>query len=251
MTGRVVAILLAGLFVSVACGGDDGNGGGRDGGDGGAAPFELLVSPMFVQGLVPGEPVPVLVSVSDMRADAGEVALAATFGAGSVSVEPDRIAPGEVADVTLIGDAVTDDVAAELAITATRGSVEQTATREIIVVPFEDDRGPMAADILGIFTGWLSREHPELGITSEDEYESAMVAPRLLVVSHYMFQDDEYELGVSWHVMIAPDDWAELYLRPRDELRPTRAFRVSSWSAALAGDPVEFSEVPPPDEVVR
>jgi hypothetical protein len=51
--------------------------------------------------------------------------------------------------------------------------------------------------------------------------------------------------------MVAPDDWAELYLRPRDELRPTRAFRVSSWSAALAGEPVEFTEVAPPDEVVR
>jgi hypothetical protein len=85
----------------------------------------------------------------------------------------------------------------------------------------------------------------------ESEFEGAMVAPRLLVVSHYMFTNELYELGVSWHVTVAPDDWAELYLRPRDELHPTRAFRVSSWSAALAGEPVEFTDVAPPDEVVR
>jgi hypothetical protein len=71
------------------------------------------------------------------------------------------------------------------------------------------------------------------------------------VVSHYEFTNDDYELGLSWHIMVPPDDWSELYLRPRDELNPTRAFRMSSWSAAMEGGEVEFTEVSPPAEVVR
>jgi hypothetical protein len=209
------------------------------------------VAPQFVQGIVPGEAVPVLVSVTDSVRGAGDVSLAATFPAGSVSVEPARIAPGEIAEVTLTADSVIDEVVSELIITATRGSVQQTANREVIVMPFENDRGEMAADVLGIFTPWLAREHPDLDITPEIRFEGVMVAPRLLVVSHYMFTNESYELGISWHVMVAPDDWAELYVRPRGEPRPTRAFRVSSWSAALAGDQVEFTEVAPPEEVVR
>lgn len=51
--------------------------------------------------------------------------------------------------------------------------------------------------------------------------------------------------------MVAPDDWAELYLRPRDSLTPTRAFRLSSWSTALGGGRVEITDVAPPAEVVR
>jgi hypothetical protein len=237
-------LFLAGVLFGGACGGED-EGGGE------AGPFQLTVTPEFVQGIVPGEAIPVLVSVTDSDPGSGEVSLAATFPAGIVSVEPERVAGGQIAEVTLTADAVSEEVVSELRITATRGSEEHTATREVIVMPFENDRAEMATDVLELFTAWLQREHSDLGITSETRFDGAMIAPRLLVVSHYLFMSEAYELGIAWHVMVAPDDWAELYLRPRDDLAPTRAFRLSSWSAALAGEPVNFVEVVPPQEVVR
>jgi hypothetical protein len=127
----------------------------------------------------------------------------------------------------------------------------RTATRAIAVVPGDDDLGPMASDLLALFLQWLDQERADLGIGPDSQFEGRVVAPMLLVVSHYMFENDEYELGLSWHVTISPNDWAELYLRPREQLLPTRAFRLSSWTAGLAGEPVGFTEVPPPSEVVR
>jgi hypothetical protein len=66
-----------------------------------------------------------------------------------------------------------------------------------------------------------------------------------------MFDNDDYELGVSWHIMVPPDDWSELHIRPKDSLTPAQAFRLSPWSAALAGEDVEFTEVAAPAEIVR
>ena len=51
--------------------------------------------------------------------------------------------------------------------------------------------------------------------------------------------------------MVAPDDWAELTIRPRDQLTPTHAFRLNSWSAAVAGGDIQIETVEPPPEVIR
>jgi hypothetical protein len=68
---------------------------------------------------------------------------------------------------------------------------------------------------------------------------------------HYVFFNDGWEVGVSWHIMIAPDDFAEAYLRPRGALRPTRRFRIGSYQTALETGFVEVTEVEPPAEVTR
>jgi hypothetical protein len=240
---RVLCVL--GVIIGIAasaCGGDD-----QADGD---LPFELIVHPEFVQGLHGGSSVTVLVSVEDPER-AAAVSLEAAYSGGVVEVQPSTIGPGELAEVTIEANAVSEETQTELTVTARRGSITRTATRAIAVVPGNDDLGPMASDLLALFTAWLEGSTPDLGIDRESQFEGRVVAPMLLVVSHYMFENDQYELGLSWHVTISPNDWAELYLRPRDQLLPTRAFRLSSWTAGLAGEPVEFTEVPPPSEVVR
>ncbi len=242
---RILAtiVVVAVALLLTACGeGDDSE---RDG------PFDLIVHPQFVQGALAGIPVTLLVTVEDAEEGAGEVSISASFPDGSVTVDPESIAAGEIAEVTLTADAVEADLETAVTVTARRGSLERTASRPLVVIPGEDDLGPMAADLLELFTEWLQDNHPDLGIGPEREFDGNVVAPRLLVVSHYMFADEEYELGLSWHVTVQPHDWAELYIRRRDALTPTRAFKLSSWSAALEGAAAEFMEVPPPDEVVR
>jgi hypothetical protein len=51
--------------------------------------------------------------------------------------------------------------------------------------------------------------------------------------------------------MVPPDDWADLYLRPRDEAAPTLAFRLASQAAALEDGVIEITPTQVPAEVTR
>ncbi len=241
---RIVAFaLLASLFVLLpaGCGSEPAEG-----------PFELVVQPEFVQGALAGEPVILLVAIEDEVAGGGPVELAAaSTGGAAASVEPASIAPGELADVTVVAGEVTEERDIEVTVTARRGDEERQASKSITVMPGQDELGPAAREVLGLFLPWLAEQQPELGIGPETELTGMVVAPRLLVVSHYAFLNEDYELGLAWHIMIAPDDWADIYIRPRDALGPTAAFRLSSWSTALAGGDVEIAPTELPAEVVR
>ena len=252
MTGRTrvwdrwlaAALVVAALFS--AC-----SGSGGDADDGSVGPFELIVHPEFVQGMYPGVPVTVLVAVADDSAGSGEVALTADFSHGSATVAPSGVSTGQIAQVTFTADPVVDEQEEALTVEGTRGSAESVADRRIVVMPGADDREAIARDLLALFLARLQQDRPDLRITEQSAFDGSVVAPRLLVVSHYLFQNDEYELGLSWHIMVAPDDWSELYVRPKDSLTPVTAFRLSSWSMALAGENVEFTEVEPPAQIVR
>ncbi len=110
------------------------------------------------------------------------------------------------------------------------------------VMPSED-----ALVLRDRFVAWLASAHPELGISAETTWRRVPAGAEILVVEHELFFSEEWELGLSWHVMIAPDDWAEMYLRHRgDELAPSFGARIAS---VVGGDhPVE---VPAPEVVQR
>ena len=83
------------------------------------------------------------------------------------------------------------------------------------------------------------------GITSSTEWISTPVQPHILVVSHYLFFSEDWEMSVMWHIMIAPYDWSRISLRPRDQLSPTLAFEIPSVSAPTV------VEIEPPAYVDR
>lgn len=216
-------------------------------------PFTLIVEPEFVQGVIPGQRLVMLVTIEDTSSDAPEAEVTAVAAGGQVSVDPQSIGVGEVAEVTYIADPVAgeQEVPMTMTITATRGSVVHEHEVATVVVPWEDSLAITASEILALYRPWLAETHPELGIESDTELDGTFVAPNLLVVSHYAFFNEDWEVGVAWHIMTAPDDWAEIYLRPRDEISPSTAFRLNSWSTALGGGAFEIEEVPAPDQVVR
>ncbi len=162
-----------------------------------------------------------------------------------------EVRPGEVAEVTVIADQATEERPLEIVVTGSRGEIEQVATRATTVFAWEDDRGAYATTLLGVFSSWLAEERPDLGLDNTTEFSGSFVAPGLLVVSHYLFMSDDWEVGLSWHVMVPPDDWAEIYLRPRSEPAPTLAFRLASQDAALSDGNIAIEEVTPPIEIVR
>lgn len=234
MRSRVLSLIPVLLLVGACAGGS-------------SEPFELEVAPEIVHGLYP-ETGTILLARVTSRSDVPVSLRIEAEGAG-VSSAPEQVTPGEVAEFEITPGSVVEEVPVTIVVTGTKGSVEHTVTRETRVMPFE----PPADDarrLLGVFTSWLETNRPELGITGDGAFEGRGVDP-VLVVSHYLFLSDEWELGLSWHIMVPPDDWSELYLRPRDEWSPTVAFRLASRSAALEDGVVTIEEVPPPPEIVR
>jgi len=79
------------------------------------------------------------------------------------------------------------------------------------------------------FVPWLATNHPEFDITSETEWTGTIVNPGILVVMHYMFFSEDWEMYLTWHVMIPPYDWTRIYLRSRfTETQSSYAFEISS-----------------------
>jgi hypothetical protein len=209
----------------------------------------VVVSPEFIQGAIPGAQVVLLVSQNDETA--GAAVVTASAPGATVEVRPSEISGTQVAEVTVVPDATGTETELTITIEVATDDTTHTETRTTPVLTWEDDRAEQAREILGLFTSWLAENRSDLGITLETEFEGTLLAPQLLVVSHYGFFNDEWEIGLSWHVMIPPDDFSEIYLRPRSALQPTLAFRVGSWQTALDTGDYQIAEVEPPFEVVR
>ena len=153
--------------------------------------------------------------------------------------------------MTVVASPTDEEAEAAVTIAATAAGASSEVIRTVTVLPWPDDRAEQARETLALFAGWLGENRPELGVAEEIELTGSLTAPLLLVVSHYTFWSDDWEMGLSWHVMMPPDDFAELYLRPRGELAPTMAFRIGSWQTALETGEADITEVAPPPEVVR
>jgi len=202
-----------------------------------SVPFSIQIIPEHIEPSVPGQRCVFLVGVADEEGSGqgGKVTITATVTSevfGTVTVEPQAIAPDEVAEVTVIPEEVDRGKSFTVVVRGERGGVEriEEATLEV-VEGSEDELGAMAAEMRDQFIPWLAVNHPELGITSETEWIGTIVKPGILVVMYYLFFSEEWEMGVTWHVTRSPDNWTRIYLRHRlTEMRPSRGFEISSWS---------------------
>ena len=238
----LVAGCLAAVALSSACGGSSPSASPT------SAAFELTVSPQTSIGqTIAGQPTTFLVSVSGAVGDP-PVTVSATASSpnASVVVDPPQLTPGVIGEVTIIPPAVDAETPLDVGITATRGGVEQAEVRTLTIAPGEDTLAAEARQHLDPFVRWLATERPELGIDSRTVWSGAPGA-WVLVVEHYQFLSEDWELGLSWHVMIAPDDWSRVYLRHRrTEIRPSLALEIASVSS---GTPPRL--IAPPDTVWR
>jgi hypothetical protein len=210
------------------------------------AEFTLEVTPTDSVGrTIGGQRVVFLVTVSGSPAD-GPVDVAAEADRASVTVQPVSLLPGVVGEVTVEPEPVAQDMDVAITISAYRGGVEDHVDRSLGMSPGEDGLAAEARAHLAPFLGWLDQVHPELGIDERTDLEGTP-GSWVLVVAHYQFHSEEWEIGLAWHVMIPPDDWARIYLRRRwSEVRPSRAFEISSVSSGA-----EPHEVDPPGAVWR
>lgn len=213
--------------------------------------FSMGVIPERIRGeSIAGQRLVFLVVVAEEGQKTGEgeaMDISATVAGSAVTVNPQKVTSGEVAEVTVIPNEESVGGNVTVTIRGQRGELKQAKTITFAVLDGEDDLGPYATEVRDKFIPWLAANQPELGITSETEWTGTIVSPRWLVVSHYLFFSDDWEMHVSWHVMIAPHDWARIDLRHRfTEAKPSHACEISSLSAGDEPRPIE-----PPESIWR
>lgn len=244
--GRVMAAAVLVLGPGLAgCGwwqSDDGDG---------ATTLEVVRSPEFVNRLISGERPLALVEVSgDAQAGPVELSAESSIDGMAVRLEPSSIDVGQVAEVWVDVPVVDRDVSFTVTVTASQGDEEASVLVGATAIQGVDDLADTAEQIVQVFLDEMGDEVPGLP-ASAGELTGGTPIAGLLVVTHYAWFTPEYEVGLAWHIMVAPDDFAELYVRPRRSLVPTRAFRIGSWSTALAGGEADLREIDPPAEVTR
>jgi hypothetical protein len=188
-----------------------------------------------------------LVVVADEGQGIGKgkaVDVSATAPGSAVTVYPQAITPGQVAEVTVVPDEAS--VGGNVTATGERDGLKQTETVTVEVREGEDLPFPLAAEIRDKFIPWLATNHPEFGITIETEWSETIIRPHIVVVMYYLFFSEDWEMGLSWHVTIPPYNWARIYLRHRfTEASPSYAFEISSWSE----EEYDIYTIDPPESV--
>lgn len=214
-----------------------------------SAPFSIAVVPTYVRESVPGQRCVLLVTVADEgdgRGAGQPVRISADAVGATVEIEHEEILPGEVAEVTVIPGDTMVEKNITVGVTGKRG-MEEKATAIIPVVEWSNEEPELAPQTRDMFISWLEANHPELNITLQTVWSGTLVTPRFLVVTHYLYFSEEWEIHVYWHVMIEPYNWARIELRRRfKELSPSHAFEISSITSAPEPHAIE-----PPEEVWR
>ena len=209
-------------------------------------PFTPMKGDNDVPISMPGQRVVLLVVTEDTEEGDGygeAVEVSATASGAEVSVNNPAIKPGEVAEVIIIPDQASINKILTITINGDRSGFNQTETFDLEVIDWEDDLGEDASMMRDKFIPWLATNHPEFDITPETEWTGTIVNPRNLVVMHYMFNSENWEIYVTWHVMIQPYDWTRIYLRSRFiETQSSYAFEISSVQGGVEPQSIELPD---------
>jgi hypothetical protein len=142
-------------------------------------------------------------------------------------------------DATLVETTATVIITADIPGRAEPATVQRTIT----VWPETDGRANDARPYFERWIAWLAANRPELGITEDTTWQPTFVST-FLVVSHYAFWSDEWEMVIAWHNMIPPDDWSDVFLRRRGtDTLYTIGFRQDSVSDDTAPRAADLPDV--------
>lgn len=90
------------------------------------------------------------------------------------------------------------------------------------------------SEVIGMRDAFISHfaiNEPTFNINGSTIWNGLDNAPQILIVEHYLFRSEFWEMELSRHVMIAPYDWVKVYLRPRNQIIPVWAGMIASWSS--------------------
>jgi hypothetical protein len=210
--------------------------------------FSIGVTPEQLKGdAVAGQHCVFLVTFTEEGEGDQPVHVSATAPGAEVVTYFEDILEGEVAEVVVIPAEESVGKTMEVTITGSRGGRTDKEVVSFNVVEGKDYRQEYAEELLDRFVPWLAANHPELGIHEGTAWNGTIVSPVWLVVCHYLFFSEKWEVHLSWHVMVPPHDWAKIDLRHRlTGLEPSYAFEISSLNSTAEPVPIE-----PPETVWR
>ncbi|MCK5396905.1 MAG: hypothetical protein KAJ33_01480 [Thermoplasmata archaeon] len=196
-------------------------------------PNAAEISDPIVYPAIPGQICVFLVDVYNLTGiDSVKISAKADGGMyNDLTVYPETITESQVAEISIIPKRSTIGQTVALEITGKMSGVSVTETIYIEVInDFDLIRG-FAEDAKDIFVPWIAENYPELNIDENTVFEPTVVRHGLIIVEHYMFLSDEWEMYVTWHCTAYPDDWSKVYLRQRYvETAPSYAFKEYSMT---------------------
>lgn len=96
--------------------------------------------------------------------------------------------------------------------------IDETLILEIEMFNWTSENLPEAIIKRDELIDWLETEHPEFGTFSGENWFAYITYPQHLIVEHWTFLYEKWEMRICYHVMIPPYDWSKVWLRPRGEV---------------------------------
>jgi hypothetical protein len=94
---------------------------------------------------------------------------------------------------------------------------------EVEVIPWGSPVPEVAETKREELVKWVEKEHPECGDLLRQKWVPYLTYPGILVVEHWTFLSENWEMRICFHVMIPPYDWSMILLRERGEWEPVLA----------------------------
>jgi hypothetical protein len=124
---------------------------------------------------------------------------------------------------------------------------KKIALKDIQVINWTTSINSEITNIRNHFVNYLEVNTSLQNINHSSDWWFCGTAPQILIVEHYLFRSEFWEMEISRHVMIPPHDWVQVYLRPRNYSTPTWAGKIDSWSL----DNTSIRLIEPPDTPFR
>ena len=104
----------------------------------------------------------------------------------------------------------------------------ETITLEVEMIDWSSENLQDAIIKRDELIDWLEVEHPEFGTFTGENCYAYVTYTAHLVVEHWTFLYEDWELRICYHVMVPPYDWSKLWLRERGEVDAIFAARRES-----------------------
>ena len=135
----------------------------------------------------------------------------------------------------------------EVNLTVTNNEISKSCTSIVSVVNWTIEVTTEILEMQDEFILFLENNYPSFNINGSTSWESFGNAPMILIVSHYLFKSECWEMELARHVTIAPHDWVKIYLRPRNSTQPLWYGIINSWNSG--NHTIEV--IDPPEEIFR
>jgi hypothetical protein len=128
-----------------------------------------------------------------------------------------------VAEITIAPGMSADTGIRTVDIVATHAGDTQTVSLQVEVMIWDGTPDEFVVPKLAQLVSWVNAEHPEFGGLPNMGSFIYATYPYILIVEHWTFLNDDWEMRMCFHVMIPPYDWSKLWLRRRGEVEATFA----------------------------